>query len=181
MRLVERPRADLAIQPPQNGGRLDSTPELNPMPQTGKGGMSMKNRPIQLFRQLRRVSIAMGNTLARFYRLCYRIRFSGIGVSLIPGLLTCNISFRAGGSGRARQSYPFIQHIITATNFALVAVRAFSFRFTRNLLLLYLASDEPGAFNLPITTGGLNPWPKFLTSTATKAVILTFLVCRFTP
>jgi hypothetical protein len=104
MGLIERPRPDLTIQPPQNGGGLDSTPELNPMPQTGKGGMSMKNRPVQVSCQLRRVSIAMGYTLARLHRLCYRIQFSGIGVSLIPGLLTCNISFRAGGSGRARHA-----------------------------------------------------------------------------
>lgn len=61
----------------------------------------MKNGPVQLSRQLRRVSIAMGYALARFYRLCCRIRCTGIGVSPIPGLLTCNISFRAGGSGRA--------------------------------------------------------------------------------
>ena len=58
-------------------GGLDSTPELNPMPQTGKGGTSMKNGPVQLSRQLRRVSIAMGYALARFYRLCCRIRCTG--------------------------------------------------------------------------------------------------------
>jgi len=61
----------------------------------------MKNGPIQLSRRSRRVSIALGYALPRLYRLCYRIQFSGIGVSLIPGLLTCNISFRAGESGRA--------------------------------------------------------------------------------
>jgi len=68
----------------------------------------MKNRPVQLSRRFRRVSIALGYALARLYRLCYRIQFSGIGVSLIPGLLTCNISFRAGGSGRARHSLPIV-------------------------------------------------------------------------
>jgi len=57
----------------------------------------MKNGPIQLSRRSRRVSIALGYALARLYRLCYRIQFSGIGVSLIPGLPTCNMSFRAGG------------------------------------------------------------------------------------
>ena len=88
------------------------------MPQTGKGGMSMKNRPIQLSRQLRRVSIAMGYALARFYRLCYRIQFSGIGVSLIPGLLTCNISFRAGGSGRAHYLSSPIQRYNLSFSFA---------------------------------------------------------------
>jgi len=93
------------------------------MPQTGKGGMSMKNRPVQLFRQLRRVSIAMGYALARLYRLCSKIQFSGIGVSLIPGLLTCNISLRAGGSGQAYHSYPFIQHVITVVDFVLVPLR----------------------------------------------------------
>jgi len=65
----------------------------------------MKKRLIQLSSQLHRVSIAMGNALARMYRFCYRIQFKGIGVSLIPGLLTCNISFRAGGSGRAYYSH----------------------------------------------------------------------------
>jgi hypothetical protein len=48
-----------ANQTKKDGG-LDSTPELNPMPQTGKGGLCMKNRPVQLSRRLRRVSIAMG-------------------------------------------------------------------------------------------------------------------------
>jgi len=60
-----------------------------------------KHGLISLSHQLRRVSIAMGYALARVYQFCHRIQFSSIGVSLIPGLLTCNISFRAGESGRA--------------------------------------------------------------------------------
>ena len=73
----------------------------------------MKHRFVSLSRRVRRVSIAMGYALARLHRLCCRIQFSGIGVSLIPGLLTCNISFRAGGSGRARHSHSPIQEGIS--------------------------------------------------------------------
>ena len=93
------------------GGGLDSTPESNPIPQTGKGATSMKSTLVRLPRLLYRVSIEIGSVLARMYRLCHRIEFSGIGVSLIPGLLACNISFRAGESGRAHHSYRhFVQH-----------------------------------------------------------------------
>ena len=62
----------------------------------------MKHRLVSLSSWLRRVLMAKGNVLARLYRLCYSIRFSGIssGVSMITGLVTCNISFRAGESGR---------------------------------------------------------------------------------
>lgn len=61
----------------------------------------MKHTFVSLFRQLHRILTAMGYVLARVYRLCHRIQFSGIGISLIPELITCNISFRAGKSGRA--------------------------------------------------------------------------------
>ena len=105
---MERPKERIVLE---DDGGLDSTPELNPMPQTEKGGIFMKKHRFDpLSRQLHRASIAMGNALARLYGLCYRIQFSGIGVSLIPGLLTCNISFRAGGSGRARHLHPIVQH-----------------------------------------------------------------------
>lgn len=47
-----------------------------------------------------RVSEMLGITSDRLYKLCYRMEIKGIGVSLIPGILTCNIGFRAGGSGK---------------------------------------------------------------------------------
>lgn len=47
------------------------------------------------------VSKAMGHALARIKRLCSRMILHGFRISLIPGVLTCDISFRAGGSGRA--------------------------------------------------------------------------------
>lgn len=56
----------------------------------------MKNRINHFFYLLYRGFCAMGTALAR---LCYRIKFEGIGISPIPGVFTCNISFRAGGSG----------------------------------------------------------------------------------
>jgi len=64
----------------------------------------MRFKSSQISHLLYRVSRAMGSTLARIYRLCCGIEFSGIGVSLIPGIITCNISFRAGGSGQNHYS-----------------------------------------------------------------------------
>jgi hypothetical protein len=84
---------------------LDSTPESNPIPQAEKGGRYMTKNPIRFSRLLYRVSMALGSALARLYRLCCGIEVNGIGISLIPGLLTCNISFRAGGSGRVHHSF----------------------------------------------------------------------------
>lgn len=52
-----------------------------------------------------RVLRVKGSPLARLYRLCCGMKFDGFGVSLIPGIITCNISFRAGGSGRIYHSY----------------------------------------------------------------------------
>jgi len=69
----------------------------------------MQNRSVRLSRALYRVPIAMGFALARLFRLCQKIEFNGIGVSLIPGLITCNISFRAGGSGRAHCLWPILR------------------------------------------------------------------------
>jgi len=60
----------------------------------------MKHKTLCISRLLDRVFRAQGSPLARMYRLCSRIKFGGIGVSLIPGFFTCNISFRAGGSGQ---------------------------------------------------------------------------------
>ena len=73
---------------------------VDPIPQTEEGGNSMKNRNLWIPCLWKRVFRAKGSPLARLLRLCYRIKFDGLGVSLIPGLITCNISFRAGGSGR---------------------------------------------------------------------------------
>lgn len=78
-------------------GALDSTPESDPIPQAEKGGRIMRCKSFQFSHLLYRVSRAMGSTLARICRLCCGIKFSGIGISLIPGIITCNISFRAGG------------------------------------------------------------------------------------
>ena len=47
-----------------------------------------------------RVSRAMEATLARIYWRCCRIKFYSIWISLIPGIITCNISLRAGGPGQ---------------------------------------------------------------------------------
>ena len=71
------------------------------MPQSGKGGFSMKNGINRFFYLLHRGLSAMGTTLVR---LCYRIKFAGIGITPIPGILTFNISFRAGGSGPTHHS-----------------------------------------------------------------------------
>ena len=84
----------------RKNSELDSTPESNPIPQSEKGGWLMKHKSLQVSHLLCRVSRAMDSTLARICRLCDGVKFSGIGVSLIPGFITCNISFRAGGSGR---------------------------------------------------------------------------------
>ena len=84
-------------------GRLDSTPESDPIPQADKGGIFMKHRNLSLSRLWERVLRVKGSPLARLYRLCCGIKFDGIGVSVIPGIVTCNISFRAGGSGRTYQ------------------------------------------------------------------------------
>jgi hypothetical protein len=88
------------IQQVKRGG-LDSTPESDPIPQSGKGGMSMNNRTNRLSWLLNRVSRAMGYALARMLRLCCRMESMGIKISLILGFLTWNINLRAGGSGRA--------------------------------------------------------------------------------
>jgi hypothetical protein len=58
----------------------------------------MKSTPVS--RLSDRVLRAMGTPLARLARLCCGIEFRGIGLSVVPGFLTCNIGFRAGGSGR---------------------------------------------------------------------------------
>ncbi len=88
-----------------NCGGLDSTPESNPIRQSGKGDMSMNNGLYNFSRLLDRVLGAMGSTLAWMFRLCYRIESRGFGISLIPGFLTWNINLRAGGSGRAHHLY----------------------------------------------------------------------------
>jgi hypothetical protein len=90
---------------PHNCGGLDSIPESNPIRQSGKGDMSIKNRLYNFSQLLNRVLRAMGYTLARMLRLCYRIESRGFGISLIPGFLTWNINLRAGGSGRAHHLY----------------------------------------------------------------------------
>jgi len=92
---------------PTYSGGLDSIPDSNPIPQTGKGGTSMKNRCVRLSHPLYRVPIRMGFVLARSFRLWHKIEFIGIRVSLIPGLLTCNIGFRGGGSVEPTIHSPF--------------------------------------------------------------------------
>lgn len=52
---------------------------------------------------LNRVLRRMGAPLARVARLRRRIEVGGVGLSVVPGLLTCNIDFRAGESGRVHQ------------------------------------------------------------------------------
>lgn len=59
----------------------------------------MDSRPRRLSGLLDRASKAMGFILARGSRFRNIIEPSGFGISLIPGLLTWNINFRAGGSG----------------------------------------------------------------------------------
>lgn|GEM_PF-5060308 len=61
----------------------------------------MKNRINRFFYLLHRGPSAMGRTLAR---LCYRIKFTGVGISPTPGILTFNFSLRAGGSGPTHHS-----------------------------------------------------------------------------
>jgi hypothetical protein len=53
----------------------------------------------------KRVLGVKGNPLVRLYRLCYGMKLDGFRVCLIPGIIACNISFRAGGSGRIYHSY----------------------------------------------------------------------------
>lgn len=78
-------------------GRLDSTPELNPITQTKKGGMSMKYRPKPFLNLMRQVLAALGSHLGR-------IHLTGIGITPVPGI-TYNISLRAGESGRAYHQF----------------------------------------------------------------------------
>ncbi len=56
-------------------------------------------------RLVNRITRAMGSPLARIVGLCCRTELRSIGLSLVPGFLTFNIGFRAGGSGQAHQSY----------------------------------------------------------------------------
>jgi len=63
----------------------------------------MENRKLWTKCLWNRVFRDKDSPLVRLLRLCYRIKFDGFGISLIPGLITCNISFRAGGSGRIYQ------------------------------------------------------------------------------
>jgi len=50
-----------------------------------------------------RILQAMGWPFARVAELCCGIECRSIGISVIPGFLTANIGFRAGGSGRTRR------------------------------------------------------------------------------
>ena len=88
----------------RDGGGLDSTPESNPILRSGKGRTLMNDRASRLSQLLDCVSRATGFALARICRLCPGIEFSGIGISLIPGLVTWNINLRAGGSGRVHHA-----------------------------------------------------------------------------
>jgi hypothetical protein len=63
----------------------------------------MKYRNLFLSGLWERVFRVKGSPLARLYRLCCGIKFEGFEISLIPGIVTCSISFRAGGSGRTYQ------------------------------------------------------------------------------
>jgi hypothetical protein len=65
----------------------------------------MDNRLRILPVSVNRVRRAMGSALARVVGLCSRIETCGIEVSLIPGLLSWSINFRAGGSGRAHRDF----------------------------------------------------------------------------
>lgn len=82
----------------EHDGGLNSTPELDPIRQSGKGGMPMNNRSL-ILRLSGLVLRATASALARMYQLCCRIESKGWGISLIPGILTWNINLRAGGSG----------------------------------------------------------------------------------
>lgn len=57
-------------------------------------------------RLLNRVLRAMGAPLARVARLRRGIEIRDVGLSVVPGLLTCNIGFRAGESGRVHRFLP---------------------------------------------------------------------------
>ncbi len=62
----------------------------------------MQNKHCLLPRLLDRVLRAMCAALALMFRFCCRMVSMDFEIALIPGLLTCNINLRAGGSGRAR-------------------------------------------------------------------------------
>jgi hypothetical protein len=55
----------------------------------------------RISRLVNRVKRALGSPLTRIKKLCCGIKFSDVGLHLIPGLVTCNISFRAEGSGQS--------------------------------------------------------------------------------
>jgi hypothetical protein len=86
-------------------GGLDSIPESDPIPQTDKGGIFMNNGKLFLSRLRERVFRAKGLPLARMYRLCCGMKLDGFGISVIPGIFACNISFRAGGSGQTHHKF----------------------------------------------------------------------------
>lgn len=52
---------------------------------------------------LNRIFRTMDAPLARGAQLCRRIEVRGVGLSVVPGLLTFNIGFRAGESGRVHR------------------------------------------------------------------------------
>jgi hypothetical protein len=79
--------------------RLDSIPG-----RTRSTSLRKENNMEQKFKLshlVNRVLRALGSPLARIKKLCCKIRFSSVSIHLIPALVTCNISYRAGGSARA--------------------------------------------------------------------------------
>lgn len=76
---------------------FDSTPESNLIPQLEEGEMPMANRPNRLWN---RVLEALSFPLKLVRKLRSRTEVKGVGIHLLPGLLTLNVGLRAGGSGR---------------------------------------------------------------------------------
>lgn len=64
----------------------------------------MKNKRLFLTHLAYGVLKALGHALARFKQRCYGISFTGFRIFLVPGVVSCDISFRAGGSGRIHRS-----------------------------------------------------------------------------
>ena len=62
----------------------------------------MKIKHCLLPKLIDRVSRAIGTALAQMFRFCCGMVPMEFEIALIPGLLTCNVNLRAGGSGRVR-------------------------------------------------------------------------------
>ena len=93
-------RRQLSFRVRLKNNRFGSTPESNSVPQVKKGENIMGYMNAQILHLLYRFSRAVEVTPAWIYRLCRRIKFCSIGISLIPGIITCKIGLRAGGPGQ---------------------------------------------------------------------------------